>query len=147
MANKSSQDQTHKVFVYGTLKTNCRNSYMMDGATYIGDAHTFDAKYTLFTVDGDAFDYSYPGINEDGTYKISGEVYNVDEDHLKRLDDFEDEGLEYTRCRIQLDNQDWVWGYIYKELPKGSVKIHSQENLALSENIASWKNDRASDEK
>jgi gamma-glutamylaminecyclotransferase len=86
------------LFVYGTLKRGCSNHVQLAGQTYIGPART-QPGYRLFDLGG------YPGIvavseDRDG---VTGEIWAVDADALRRLDAFEGvhEGL-YRREAIPL---------------------------------------------
>ncbi len=70
----------------------------------------------------------YPALILGGDGQVRGEVYEVDSEHLGRLDDFEGVGpgaplpLEYERVRVDVDMDDgeaeecWVWNWI-GELP------------------------------
>lgn len=73
----------HLVFVYGTLRRGGANSmsYRFPGAKFIADA----------TVSGSLYDLgAYPGLqlNESNSL-VTGEVYEVDDEILKGLDEFE----------------------------------------------------------
>ena len=86
------------LFVYGTLKRGCSNHAQMAGQEFVGLARTV-AGYTLHDLGG------YPGIAADATdrHGVVGEVWSVDADALRRLDQFEGvhEGL-YRREPIPL---------------------------------------------
>ncbi len=87
-----------RLFVYGTLKRGCSNHAQMAGQTFVGEARTA-AGYRLYDLGG------YPAIvpvpeDRDG---VTGEVWSVDPECLKRLDRFEGvhEGL-YRREALPL---------------------------------------------
>jgi gamma-glutamylaminecyclotransferase len=97
------------VFVYGTLKRGYSNNRLLQGCKYLGEATT-EALYLLY-------DYGpFPCMvrAKEGKH-IKGEIWEVDEKVLKRLDVLE--GVEhgfYKRARIKLINNDKpVWGYLY----------------------------------
>ncbi len=73
----------HPVFVYGTLKRGFRNHRFLEGATHIGEAHTVAAYRML--------DGLFPVLRDTGSdlAPISGEVYDVDDATLNKLDDLE----------------------------------------------------------
>lgn len=106
------------VFVYGTLKQgHCRAAFL-EGQQFLGAATTL-AEYRLFDC-GD-----YPGLVASGEgVEVSGEVWNIDETCLLKLDQVEavDQGL-YQRRLIRLkppfDDQT-VESYFY---------LHSTESL------------------
>lgn len=87
------------IFVYGTLKRGCSNHDQLAGQTFVGEATTTPG-YRLFQVT------VYPGmISQPGAAdRILGEVWSVDPEHLKRLDDFEGvaEGI-YRRELVSLE--------------------------------------------
>jgi len=88
-----------RVFVYGTLKRGCSNHGQLVGQRYLGDARTAPG-FTLYAV------ADYPGMvrSPDATHFVTGEVWEVDDACLKRLDAFEgvDVGL-YAREPIALE--------------------------------------------
>lgn len=86
----------HRIFVYGSLKRGFRHHEELRGARYEGVAETASG-YALYVV-GD-----YPAMVRQGTGRVVGEVYTVDEDHLRRLDAFEDCPELYERQSIILE--------------------------------------------
>ncbi|MFG0334386.1 MAG: gamma-glutamylcyclotransferase [Maioricimonas sp. JB049] len=109
--------QPTSIFVYGTLmRGQCRHR-VLEGQEFLGEAGTVN-RYRLFDMG------SYPGLVEssDGL-SIEGEVYRVDNDCLRVLDQVEcvDQGL-YARRRIDLqapfDSQP-VEGYLYLRSTQG----------------------------
>lgn len=86
------------LFVYGTLKRGCSNHHHLAGQTFVGEARTTRG-FCLFALTG------YPGLvaREDPTDGVVGEVWSVDPEKLRHLDEFERvaEGL-YRRVPIAL---------------------------------------------
>lgn len=86
------------LFVYGTLKRGGANHEHIADQTFVATAETLPG-YVLYELDG------YPGmIRDHGTAeRVAGELWEVDEHALARLDAFEGvpDGL-YRRERIQL---------------------------------------------
>ena len=72
------------LFVYGTLKRGCRNHPHMAGQTFVGTART-PPGFRLFDLGG------YPGMvpRQEDQVGVVGEVWSVDDDALRRLDEFE----------------------------------------------------------
>jgi gamma-glutamylcyclotransferase (GGCT)/AIG2-like uncharacterized protein YtfP len=91
-------EQTHLLFVYGTLKRGGENHAHLQSQTWLGPARTA-AGYRLYRLDG------YPGMVADASHAggVSGEVWAVDEGALAGLDRFEGvgEGL-YERVPVRL---------------------------------------------
>uniref|UniRef100_A0A3Q1GLC3 Gamma-glutamylaminecyclotransferase n=1 Tax=Acanthochromis polyacanthus TaxID=80966 RepID=A0A3Q1GLC3_9TELE len=99
-----------RVFVYGTLKKGQPNYYrMLDPANgkaeYLGSALTTEkfplvitSKYNI------PFLLNIPGQG----HRVHGEVYRVDDQMLKFLDDFESVPTWYQRNVVQLEVKEWV---------------------------------------
>ena len=83
------------LFVYGTLRSGAENHAELNGARYAGSART-DAAYEL--VDFGA----YPALVEGGSTAIEGELYEVDDAILQRLDVFEDVPVLYERKLVSM---------------------------------------------
>lgn len=81
----------HTIFVYGTLRQGGSNTYRMSGATLLGRGRT---PGRLYRVDW------YPGAIFDphARTNIEGELYEVSNEHLEHLDQYE--GEEYLRVNI-----------------------------------------------
>jgi gamma-glutamylcyclotransferase (GGCT)/AIG2-like uncharacterized protein YtfP len=69
----------HNVFVYGTLKKNGPNHFLLEGSEVKGEA----------TVCGTLYDFGLPGFKRVGRGLVHGELYRVDNETLSRLDDLE----------------------------------------------------------
>ena len=77
-----------RVFVYGALRKGASNGWRMARANFVGEATVLG---TLVKVDW------YPGLVLRGDTKVKGEVYDVDAQTLRELDEFEGLGSEDTR--------------------------------------------------
>lgn len=84
-----------RVFVYGTLKRDLNNHHLLRDAKFIGGAYTVDT-FRMFTV-------GFPIIrpSDDGA-SVYGEVYEVDDKTLRRLDALEAEGHMYDRKQVNV---------------------------------------------
>ncbi len=73
-----------RLFVYGTLKRGGSNRRQLDGQRFLGEAHT-PPGYTLYSL-GD-----YPGLvpEADDRHGVKGELWEVDDATVARLDEFE----------------------------------------------------------
>lgn len=96
------------VFVYGTLMRNRWNHYYLKEQNFIGTGKL--EGYEMYNV------RSFPGIVQKPDEYVIGEVYQVTEQVLKRLDQLESEGYMYKRQseRIKLEGSEmeacvYVW--------------------------------------
>lgn len=90
-------DKKHRVFCYGTLKRGIHNHHLLETAQYLGNAYTVDT-FRMFHV-------GFPIIffdNHPDAKPVYGEVYDVDDETLKRLDNLESEGSMYLRKEINV---------------------------------------------
>lgn len=73
----------HKVFVYGTLRKGGSNEHYLKLSTCISD-HCWTY--------GELHDtgLGYPAIKEHPSFKVFGEIYEIDDDQLKLVDELED---------------------------------------------------------
>lgn len=103
---------THRIFTYGTLKKGDYNHYLLKNADYLGEATT-DPQFTMLHLGG------FPGIVGKGNTPIHGEVYEVDEPTLKRLDRLEGHPDFYERVPLKVNIAEGatleVEGYILPE--------------------------------
>lgn len=89
---------SHWIFVYGTLKRGLCRAHFLAGQHFWGEARTLP-QYRMFDCG------TYPGLKlaSTGGLSIVGELWEVDEECLARLD--QEEGLPeglYARQRIEL---------------------------------------------
>lgn len=100
----------YRVFVYGSLKKNGWNHSLLEQSNFLGKAYI--RGYSLYHV------ASYPGMikSENRLEQVYGELYEIDEPTLKRLDSLESEGYLYKRelvsVRCNHENID-AYTYIY----------------------------------
>ncbi|MCE0494040.1 gamma-glutamylcyclotransferase family protein [Vibrio salinus] len=104
--------QLHLVFVYGSLRKGEPNHVYLDSCQFIGDFSTQPqfAMYDLGT---------YPAIVE-GHFSVRGEVYQLDDDQLHRLDELEGVPVEYRRETIATPFGD-AWIYIYQDVASADL--------------------------
>ncbi|MCL7413827.1 MAG: gamma-glutamylcyclotransferase [Methanosarcinaceae archaeon] len=104
---------TMHVFVYGSLKLHCSNHEILKNAKFICASHTAEM-YTMLDLG------KFPGvvkIDDDSIpkSKINGEVYEIDYDVLKYLDEFE--GIWFTREMVSIECGISVWMYFLNAIP------------------------------
>lgn len=95
------------LFVYGSLLSQNSHNYLLNNCNFIGKA-VLDG-YGLYKVSW------YPAIVPKENSKVIGEVYEVDENTLHKLDEFEDEGKLYKRREVELivDGREKIRAYAY----------------------------------
>ncbi len=107
------------LFVYGTLKRGESAHYFLAEEKFIGPAEL--EGYEMYDLG------EYPGIVK-GKGKVYGELYAVSYETLKKLDEFEENGLFYLRKKEKIKVKDKVyeaWVYEYIETLKNAKKIES----------------------
>lgn len=98
---------SNKLFVYGTLKEGFPLNHCMAGAKYLGPAITKKAKFAIDTVNE-----MYPGIII-GRYRIKGDLYEINENIIERLDVVEGVPELFEKATIRIkDHKDPVYVYI-----------------------------------
>jgi gamma-glutamylcyclotransferase (GGCT)/AIG2-like uncharacterized protein YtfP len=91
---KTVENATLPVFVYGTLMRGQRANHMLAGAAYAGEFTLEDhAMYDLGR---------YPGIVPRAGETVFGEVFFVSEEMLAKMDEYEEEGSLYRRVAVRL---------------------------------------------
>ena len=110
------------IFVYGTLKKGERAHIFLKDAQFLGRA--FVAGFELYDLG------EYPGAKR-GKGIVKGEVYLVDKNLLKLLDEYEEEGKEYRRICVKAKMEDGrsieAWFYEYLGPVKKNQLIPSGE--------------------
>lgn len=94
-----------KVFVYGSLKQGFYNHSVLYGATYLGD-HNTDKEFKMLDLG------SYPAVvnSPECGFSIYGEVYEVDQEGLDRLDHLEEYPAYYNRKTITTPyGEAWIY--------------------------------------
>jgi gamma-glutamylcyclotransferase (GGCT)/AIG2-like uncharacterized protein YtfP len=118
------------IFVYGTLMHGERNHIHMHGATYLGAVRTKYANYNLVEFASQSAPGCFtPGLL-DGIYHIIGELYELDEPHLAALDEFEEEGVQYARKPVFLEDGSSAQTYFFigeREFIKNPAFINTNE--------------------
>jgi gamma-glutamylcyclotransferase (GGCT)/AIG2-like uncharacterized protein YtfP len=114
----------HLVFVYGTLRRGDAGamSTRFPGSKFIAGAKVSGSLYDLG---------AYPGLllNESNSL-VTGEVYEVDDETLNELDDFEASSY-YWRKQVEIsfgDHSRTCWIYV----PEDKPEFYSQRTLITS---------------
>jgi len=113
----------HLVFVYGTLKKGFGNHYLLKDAKFLGKART-EKKYKM-TANGIPFVSKKEAISH-----IIGEVYEVGDEILRKLDFLEDHPNWYKREKVKVILENGrkldVWLY-FNEVSEGRYLISGGE--------------------
>ena len=126
------KENRNPVFVYGTLMRGERANGYLHCAEYVGEAALRD--YAMYDLG------SYPGIVAVAGEAVIGELYRVDDDTLKRMDEYEGEGTLYHRNTVRVSMADGTaadaFAYVYA-LPVGENKksVRSRWNMKDSDPV------------
>jgi gamma-glutamylcyclotransferase (GGCT)/AIG2-like uncharacterized protein YtfP len=90
-----------RLFVYGSLRRGRENHDELAGARYVGPARTAP-RYRLVQKEG------YRALIE-GDRAIEGELYDIDDQVMTRLDEFE--GTGYVRATVMLADGSSAFAY------------------------------------
>lgn len=94
------------VFCYGTLKLNQSNHERLDmhKADYLGQDKINGRIYSLG---------NFPGLKDHPNGKVYGELYEVDDEQLARLDRLENHPHMYERKKVTTESGIECWTYFY----------------------------------
>lgn len=95
------------LFVYGTLMSGQRAADKMSDGKYLGD-YRLDG-YAMYNLG------RYPGIIPMGGECVYGELYEISEDMIPVLDEYEEEGSLYHRREVMVRACDWKPEFPYVE--------------------------------
>lgn len=111
MLNANPTDLTENVFVYGTLRRNQVNHYILARKSHAflgeGQIHGEVRQST----------YGFPCLME-GLGLVSGEIFAVSEEHLSGLDHFECVPSLYVRKQVETTEGLPVWVYFGNAIKK-----------------------------
>lgn len=108
----------HKIFVYGTLKRGRHNNYMLGPSKFLG-VYLTERMFTMY--DGKGFPYVVP----EGSNTIIGELYEVDDKILERLDWLEGvKANHYKRIEIRIFSAtEETVAWIYVASPDTAIHV------------------------
>jgi len=126
-----------KVFVYGSLKKNFGNHVLLQYSEFIGEGITCDPQFTMVNLG------SFPGVVQNGNGYIRGEVYQINQPTLTRLDILEGEGNFYSRRKINVNIDNEIHEcFIYVLIRNYSfVESIKNEKSYKDGTVFSWKKD------
>ncbi len=98
-----------RVFVYGTLRRGESHAHLLQAARYLGP-HVTEPRFTLCDLG------QYPAAVSWGVTALHGEVYEIDDALLDRLDEYEEYPAVYERRLIATSHGE-AWIYLLKAPP------------------------------
>jgi gamma-glutamylaminecyclotransferase len=110
----------HTIFVYGTLKKDDFNHYLLENDKFLGYGIT-EKPYLLVC---DTLLYLFKKSNHEFSNNIKGELYDISDDTLKRLDNLEYHPYFYKRESIFVKNistNEYVYSWCYFINDKSAV--------------------------
>jgi gamma-glutamylcyclotransferase (GGCT)/AIG2-like uncharacterized protein YtfP len=108
------------VFVYGSLRTDESNHVQMAGARLVS-AHSVARDVALIP-----YLEGFPGLIRAPGSRARGEVFEVDAEHLARLDLFEGVPSEYLREPVECEGLGRVFAYLAAR-PAGFDRVDKEE--------------------
>ena len=132
-------DNLHRVFVYGSLKSggDIRGLNQFDGANIVAKAKTQFPDYNMLDLG------SFPGVTKNGEKHIQGEVWEVDDEVMEQLDAIEGYPTFYDRELTQT-TQGKAWMYFldsqdYNDLSI-AVNTRNSQHIEEVDNTLIWTN-------
>lgn len=108
-----------KMFVYGTLKRGQSAHDLMEGSKFLGEMSTHP-RYSLYNMGG------FPGMGEGKEAGgVHGELFEVDEDCLWRVDRYEGAPHLFKRAVIELADGTKAEAYMFNRSLAGRPRIKS----------------------
>jgi gamma-glutamylcyclotransferase (GGCT)/AIG2-like uncharacterized protein YtfP len=89
--------QTHRVFVYGTLRRGFSNHALLARSKFAGEAATLRTYWMITTGPFPVLLDDVPADFGVAPLAVAGEIYHVDDATLAQLDRLEREGIAYDR--------------------------------------------------
>ncbi len=118
-----------KIFVYGSLTKPHWNNSLLDACEYLGSYKTI----SMFDLMQDA---ALPYLSPSGIYAVWGEVYEINETVLERLDWMEGHPTWYVRTPLSLQEAPWegtelAEAYMYYHSVPGAQRASLEPDGAL----------------
>ncbi len=91
------------LFVYGSLRKDLHNNYLLEKCKFVGLSYTVN-DFVMFGLKSKSYPYviEKENFNEILPTKITGELYEVDNITLEKLDKLEDHPNTYKRKEIEV---------------------------------------------
>jgi gamma-glutamylaminecyclotransferase len=89
-----------RLFVYGTLRQGCTNHHLVFGSRHLGPATTVEP-FVMTTQKSRSFPYIFKHADLYAA-PVKGEMYEINQEVLRRLDDLEGHPDHYRRQQIRV---------------------------------------------
>jgi gamma-glutamylcyclotransferase (GGCT)/AIG2-like uncharacterized protein YtfP len=133
---------TFPLFVYGSLRTGLINNHKLHSATYQGFWCTSNEYYMIGIKSG-----SYPYVTDENIHnellptKIYGELYYINEEMLKSIDEMEGHPTQYRRHIVDIINDKqkqtaYMYLLVNEELKNGIRENFERRFIAV--NTGDW---------
>jgi len=128
-----TEKRSHLVFVYGTLMQGYHNHVLLRKAVFLGNAQT-QQKYRLTYT-------SFPMLTLPAEVQVKGELYQVSDEELAKLDILEGVPELYYRAQIPVLHRkktDEAWAYFYTRgegryvIPSGNYRDARPRNTHIT---------------
>jgi len=128
----------NKVFVYGTLKSGGSirglDQFGPNHAVIVGKAQTIYPDYDMLDMG------MFPGVIKKGTYKIQGEVWEVSDKAMDKLDDIEGYPDFYKREETNTtQGKAWMY-YLERDAWVGMQDKESANIETINDEVRVWHN-------
>jgi gamma-glutamylcyclotransferase (GGCT)/AIG2-like uncharacterized protein YtfP len=100
------------LFVYGTLKRGFGNNLLLRNAEFVGEATTVESDAFVMLTNG-----RFPAVHRGIGHAVSGELYRVAPEELRRVDELENHPDWYVRQEVETTGGK-AWMYFLR--PEGS---------------------------
>lgn len=102
---------THTLFVYGTLKRGLRYHAYLENAEFVAQARTVEAFPLVYKPRGIPYLIDVAGVG----HRVWGEVYRVNDETLRQVDELESHPRWYRRKEtpVELENGDIITAWVY----------------------------------
>lgn len=115
--SRAAPEGRHRVFVYGTLLRGLSNHGWLQGGVFVREDRTSEP-LTLVDLGEYPATLEPAGRWAQGATPVTGEVWDVDDDGLARLDELEDWPTLYTRRPVPLRSGDTALVYVLNGEPE-----------------------------
>jgi len=130
----------HLIFVYGTLKRGYGNNRLLEQSRFV-DAATTENRYPL-VVSGIPYLHDVPNVG----HHVTGEIWEVTDDQLRRVDQLEGHGRGfYERRKINVISETtrekvetWVYFICTRTRGYEAETLHPSYEDGLQDNRRRW---------
>ncbi len=141
----AKKENRHRVFVYGTLMTGGRNEVLLKNSSLLSKKSVTQENRFLMIQFNSLFTAGKqtPAVVSNGEGYIQGEVYEVDDHGLEKLDKLEGNGVHYQREEVSLQDGRKAWMYV---LLSNEIPSQEQDRICFDQETRfySWRREEPS---